>query len=317
MSSVILEQLETYGPDACPTVSVEEARAWCARLTRGHYENFSVLSSLVPRRLREDFAAVYGFCRCADDLGDETGDPERSIDLLGWWREELDACYRGAPRHPVFVALAPTIERHDLPREPFEALIGAFEQDQRVTRYETWDELIGYCRGSADPVGRLVLMICGEPRSPELYDRADEICTALQLTNHWQDIARDILERDRIYLPRELNPIENFDDRLRRSAAQGYGVDQAYLGEARKVVKACCDRTWPLFESGQRLVDLVGPTTRPIVWLLAAGGQHVLRLVESWNYETVLHRPSLGPVPRVLLVGRAWLMALRARGASS
>src|SRR5690606_34206104 len=137
------------------------------------------------------------------DLGDEIGDPQRSLELLAWWRRELQQCFAGSPRHPVFIALESTIQRHALPIQPFDDLITAFEQDQTVTRYDTWEQLIGYCQKSADPVGRLVLMVCGEDRSDENFHLSDAICTALQLTNHWQDVKRDVLDRDRIYIPRE------------------------------------------------------------------------------------------------------------------
>ncbi|MHC4990034.1 MAG: squalene synthase HpnC [Planctomycetota bacterium] len=308
----VVEQLETFGPQRCETLSVTDARAWSRRLAREHYENFSVLSPLVPAAVRDDFAAVYGFCRSADDLGDETGDPDRALELLAWWRQELEDCYEGQPRHPVFVALRPTIERHDLPMEPFADLIEAFEQDQTVTRYETWEQLLDYCRRSANPVGRLVLMICGEPRTDELFAPSDDICTALQLTNHWQDVARDILERDRIYIPAEMIEIDRFQERLAASARQGYAVDHTFLPATRELIRACCERTWPLFESGEKLLGRVAPSTRPPVWLFARGGQHVLRLIELWNFETALHRPRLSLATRLRLIAAARWNAWRA-----
>lgn len=315
MTSLTVDQLHTYGPDQCKILGVESARSMCRRLTLGHYENFSVLSAVVPRDRRDDFASVYSFCRWADDLGDEIGDPQRSRELLAWWRRELQQCFKGEPRHPVFVALEPTIKRHDLPIELFDRLIGAFEQDQVRSRYDSWDQLLEYCKGSADPVGRLVLMMSGEPRTDEVFDCSDAICTALQLTNHWQDIHRDILERDRLYLPRDMIRIENFEDRLVRSAKQGFAVDREFLGQTRTLVRECVERTWRLFEKGERLLELVGPETRPLVWLLMEGGCQVLRQIELWNYETVLHRPKLGKVSRALLVLKAWRMAkLGARG---
>jgi squalene synthase HpnC len=306
MSVQTIEQLSVYGPDRCEVLSVEQARAWCRRLSLRRYENFSVLSRLVPKALRDDFAAVYAFCRWADDLGDEAGGRDRATELLAWWRRELEQCFEGEPRHPVFIALEPTIRRHDLPIGPFGDLITAFERDQRMTRYETWADLLEYCRYSANPVGRLVLMLGGEPRSEAVFARSDDICTALQLTNHWQDIRRDILERDRIYVPRELITIDRFEERLVASARQGYGVDQAFLGESRTLVRTCVERTWPLYESGEALLAMTSATTRPIVWLLAAGGRHVLHMIETWDYETTLHRPKLGAISRALLVGRAW-----------
>src|SRR5262245_10918930 len=204
MTALTVQQLDVYGPEHCRTLTTAEARHWCLRLATGRYENFSVLSAVVPAELRADFAAVYAFCRWADDLGDEIGDCQRSLELLAWWRRELQQCFAGQPRHPVFLALGPTIVKHRLPIEPFDDLIRAFEQDQSVTRFDTWNQLVGYCRLSADPVGRLVLMLCGEERSEEVFRLSDCICTALQLTNHWQDVRRDIVERDRIYVPRDL-----------------------------------------------------------------------------------------------------------------
>ena len=313
MSSITIDNLESYGPELCAQLDLGEAQAMCRKLAMGHYENFSVLSVVVPRELRDDFAALYAFCRWADDLGDEMGDSERSLELLSWWRTELKLCFAGKPRHPVFIALQPVIERHDLPIEPFDNLIQAFEQDQTVTRYETWQEVVDYCRLSANPVGRLVLMICGEERSEANFRLSDDICTALQLTNHWQDIKRDILDRDRIYLPRELNHIDDFEDRLTRSAKQGYSVDHAFLGETRELIKECVSRTWTLFEQGEKLLGRIEPETKAIVWLLSSGGHHVLRQIELWNYETALHRPRLGTLSRLRLVARAWFMARYAR----
>ena len=302
-----VQQLAVYGPDRCETLSVEQARRWCRRLARSRYENFSVLSALAPKALRDDYAALYAFCRWADDLGDEISDRERSLELLAWWRRELQQCFEGEPRHPVFIALAPTIERHELPLEPFDDLIRAFEQDQTVTRYDTWEQLIGYCRLSADPVGRLVLMIAGEPRDDGLFERSDAICTALQLTNHWQDVRRDILDRDRVYIPRELIGIEDFDRRLLVTAGQGYAPDRDFFPASRELIRTCVQRTWPLFEKGAGLLPRLGPRTRPFVSLFLAGGSRVLQAIEVWNYETVLYRPRLSALRKLNLVARAWL----------
>ncbi len=302
-----VQQLEVFGPDRCEQLSFEQARQWCRRLAGRRYENFTVLGRLMPEDLRDDYAALYAFCRWADDLGDEVGDSDRSLELLGWWRRELVDCFAARPRHPVFVALARTIERHELPIEPFDDLIRAFEQDQTTPRYETWEELLGYCRLSADPVGRLVLMIAGEPRTDELFGLSDAVCTALQLTNHWQDVRGDLEQRDRIYIPRELIEIEDFEARLRAAVRQGYAPDHEFLAESRQLVKRCVERTWPLFEKGAKLLPKLAPPTRPFVWLFLAGGCRVLRLIELWNYETVLHRPRLSRAAKLVLVARAWL----------
>lgn len=308
--------LQRFGPERCEPVAESTARQWARQLAWGHYENFSVLSSLVPVELRDDFGAVYAFCRWSDDLGDEIGDRERSLALLGWWREELLACAAGSPRHPVMVALAPTIRRHDLPVELFDRLIRAFELDQRKDRYETWDEVLAYCRDSADPVGRLVLLMLGEPRDEALLGLSDRLCTALQLTNHWQDIRRDLEQRDRIYVPRDMVAkagIAEFEPRLRETIRLGHGCDATFFGQARELVRALVERTWPLYEEGEALFDQLAPRSRALVWLLAAGGARTLRQIELWNCETVLHRPVLTKGSKLWLVAQAWWVARRAR----
>lgn len=316
--------LARFGPERCEAVSPELAIRWCRELAWGHYENFTVVSGVVPADLRDDFGAVYAFCRWSDDLGDEFGpdEPGRAAARfhLAWWRGELDRCFAGEPRHPVFLALLPTIRRHGLPAELFHRLISAFELDQVKTRYGTWDELLDYCRASADPVGRLVLMLLGEPRDERLFRLSDLLCTALQLTNHWQDIRRDLAERDRIYVPAEMNPIARFEERLRATAGLGHSCDATFFAESRALVRSLVDRTWPLYEEGRALLDLLHPRSRPIVWLLAQGGARMLNQIEFWNYETVLHRPYLSKWTKLLLVARARLMALgagRAKGADA
>ena len=309
----IHEQVRIWGPESTQRLSLEESLAYCHALAHGHYENFSVMSSLVPPSLRDDFAAVYAFCRWADDLGDEMGDPDESLRLLAWWRRELDDCFAGVPVHPVMVALADTVTRHELPREPFEHLIDAFEQDQRVTRYDTWDQVIDYCRRSANPVGRLVLMLFGEPREDEYLLPSDAICTGLQLVNHWQDVGRDMLERDRCYIPRELITVTDFDSRLRECAGLGFCADHEFLEASRTIVSSCIRRTEPYFHEGASLIPRLSAEARPVVRLFRDGGVHVMNLIGHWNYETVLHRPRLSVVTKLALVSRAWLGARSAR----
>lgn len=294
-------------------MTLPEAQAYCRQLAHRHSENFSVLSALVPMRMRDDFAALYAFCRWADDLGDEVGSSEKAAELLAWWREELHRCAAGDPRHPVFVALEPVIKKHDLPIEPFDQLIQAFEQDQRITRYDSWEQLIGYCKLSADPVGRLVLMIAGEERTRERFAASDAICTALQLTNHWQDVKRDLVERDRIYLPREFCSILRFEERLKATARLGHAPDREFLAQYRQIVHQCVERTWPLFQKGAALENMVSPELKPVIWLFIAGGTRVLHMIEMWNFETILHRPVVGKPTKLWLVLRAWMGARRSR----
>ena len=312
MSSAILpvrDQVRLWGPESGIHLEPGESIAYCRALAGTHYENFSVLSSLVPRDLRDDFAAVYAFCRWSDDLSDEIGDPEESRVLLDWWRRELRDCFEGTPRHPVMCAHLVTIRKHDLPERPFNDLIDAFVQDQELTRYQSWNQLLHYCSMSADPVGRLVLMMLGEPREDSHFAPSDHICTALQLTNHWQDVSRDILERDRLYIPRELIDADDFERRLRESARQGYSIDERFLEESREVIRICVDRTEAMFRSGSVLLDRLSPSSRPVIRLFLEGGCHVLGLVRQWNYETAIHRPRLSRFVKLGLVARAWTSA--------
>src|SRR3954468_21432026 len=195
------DHLRLYGPDASYSAAPKQARAYCARLAATHYENFSVVTWLTPRPLRPAFRSIYAFCRWSDDLGDEVGDRARARELLAWWRGELRALYEGHARPPVMVALAETVEEFRIPIGPFEALISAFEQDQEVTDYDNYPQLLGYCTRSADPVGHLVLHV-GRSFNQENARLSDATCTGLQLANHWQDVARD-LAIGRVYLPRE------------------------------------------------------------------------------------------------------------------
>lgn len=305
MPSAILDQLEMYGPDRCDPLSYEQAAAYTRDLVRTHYENFTVVSWFLPRRLRDDFAHVYAFCRWADDLGDETADPARSLELLDWWRRELDACYRGQPRHPVFVALAHTIDRHRIPRQPFDDLIDAFVQDQTLTRYDAWPAVLDYCRRSADPVGRLVLYMCGH-RDELRQQLSDRTCTALQLANFWQDVHRDVVERDRVYIPRDVAlehglDIEAMAAVIREGREPSVALRTAYRDTLRELV----ERTWPMFAEGRRLWPLLEPDVRLDIKLFTLGGEAILRMIERQDYDTLSHRPSLSRGAKIALMLRA------------
>lgn len=302
--------------------SLPEARAYLSRLATGHYENFSVLSRLVPAALRDDFAAVYGFCRWSDDLADETGaageSREESVRLLEWWRSQLDACFRfargesdEAPRHPVFVALTPTIREKELSPAPFHHLIDAFVQDQTKTRYESWDEVVSYCKGSADPVGRIVLALAGhngsKPGDAERIAMSDATCTALQLTNHWQDVRRDLVERDRVYLPREDTGLDAEDLRAMLDRGDDPDARVRYIRAVRPLV----EQTRDLFKQGRPLPRTLDRRMRPVVWLFGAGGEAVLTRIERIGCATLWERPRLPKSTKLWLVGvaamRVWM----------
>ncbi len=292
------------------SVSPEEAIRRARAMASSGRENFHVLTSLVPRAMRDDFGAVYAFCRWADDLGDEyTGagsveaERERALDRLRWWRGELDACFAGEPRHWVFVALRPTIERCGLPREPFDCLIEAFEQDQRVTSYETWDQLVDYCTRSADPVGRLVLGVSGVEATPERARMSDAICTGLQLANFWQDVRSDLVERGRVYMPSGETGLRAQD--LQEMAL--WGDDPAARVRFIRALRPLVERTRPLFAEGRALAEDVGPEVGPVIGVFRAAGVHVLDAVEGIGCTTLWRRPRVSKATRARLFVRAWL----------
>jgi squalene synthase HpnC len=298
MSNAFAPHLERWGPDQTyAPVPAGTARAYCGELARTHYENFSVATLLLPRRLLPHFHSIYAYCRWADDLGDETGGGQRALELLRWWRTELLRCYGGAPRHPVMVALKRTIDRFHIPPAPFLELLHAFAQDQRVKRYDTYAQLVDYCRYSANPVGHLVLYLC-DCYDGEREGLADRICTGLQLANFWQDVARD-LDIGRVYLPAE--------DRRR------FGYTDEDL-EARRFTPAFAElmrfevaRARALFDEGLALVPLVPQDVQSDIDLFARGGLAILGKIESAGYDVWRARPALSKREKLaLLAGALW-----------
>jgi squalene synthase HpnC len=302
------------GGEVAP-INPADAQRYCEGLAVSHYENFSVLSGLVPERLRGDFAAVYAFCRWSDDLADETGASddarERSLRLLAWWRGELTRCFDDQPAapdtHPVFIALRTTRARHPhLPAKPFHDLIDAFEQDQRVRAYRSWDQCVDYCTRSANPVGRIVLALAGYPETPENAERyrvSDATCTALQLINFWQDVRRDLLERDRVYLPEETTGIS---PAMLRDWANRPNDPSSRVPFIRAMTPLV-DQTEALFAEGRSLPRTLNRDIAPVVWLFGAGGEAILSAVRRLGCATLWERPHLSRTTKAALVGRAWL----------
>jgi len=293
------DELARHGPHRRWAGGLLAARAYCARVARGHYENFTVASVLLPRRLVPHFHAVYAFCRWADDLADETAGGDESLALLAWWRTELRNCYGGRPTHPVTVALADTIRRFAIPPTPFLDLISAFEQDQRVKRYATFAEVRDYCTRSANPVGRLVLHLfgCCEDRRAVL---SDEVCTGLQLANFWQDVARD---RDigRVYLPREdLARFGVSDEDLRA---------KRFTSAFRDLLAFEVDRTRGYFDRGADLLPLLPADARGTVALFLGGGRATLDAIAHSGYDVLTRRPTVSKWRK----GRLLLRALAGR----
>jgi len=280
-------------PASAPTLA--EAREYCARLARSHYENFSVASWFLPRRLRQHFFNVYAYCRISDDLGDEVGDTACSLELLNQWQHELDACYNGAPKHPVFVALAETVRLYDIPKHEFSDLLIAFRQDQTVTRFETFNDVLAYCRYSANPVGHLVLYLCGY-RDPERQQLSDFTCTALQLANFWQDVSTDFA-KGRIYLP--LEDLRRFDvgedDIARNQNTPAF----------RALIKFEVERARDWFRQGLPLIAKVDRELAIDLDLFSRGGQEILNAIEKQNYAVLGNRPAISKPRKLVLVARA------------
>lgn len=274
--------------------STTEALDYTRWLATHHYENFQVVSFLLPRNLHQDFYNVYSFCRWADDLGDEIGDPVESLRLLAWWREELDGLYAGRPAHPVFVALQNTVDRHQIPITPFANLIRAFVQDQTVTRYSDFSELFRYCENSANPVGHLVLYLCGY-RNAERQLISDSTCTALQLANFWQDVTVD-LTKDRVYLP--LNLLAKHSYTLAELSRHEFNDRfRAVMSEAVSIAD-------DLFQRGLPLIKMVNRRLALDLELFSRGGMKILDKIKAADYNVLAKRPAVSKAERVAILLR-------------
>jgi squalene synthase HpnC len=271
---------------------IPDALTYTRWLATHHYENFHVVSWLLPRRLHQDFYNVYAYCRWADDLGDEMDDPAESMRLLAWWREGLESMYAGKATHPVFVALRGTVERYSIPQQPFGDLIRAFEQDQTVTRYQNWDELFGYCRNSANPVGRLVLYLCGYADA-DRQRLSDATCTALQLANFWQDVMVD-WEKGRVYLPLDV---------LARHGSSVEDIANRHAGSAfAAAMREVVDRARTLFIEGLPLARMVDRRLAVDIELFSRGGVRILDKIEAQNYDVLRRRPAISKTDRVWIL---------------
>jgi squalene synthase HpnC len=306
-------------PDRAPSLAA--AQQYCARLATSHYENFSVVTWFLPKHLHQHFYNVYAYCRISDDLGDEVGNPQQSLALLDAWESELNATYLSlveappvdvlrdveklqaqfagrnpvAPRHPVFIALRETIRQFDIPRAPFADLLTAFRQDQTTPRYPTFDDVLGYCKNSANPVGHLVLYLCGY-RDAERQQLSDYTCTALQIANFWQDVSRDY-DKGRIYLP--LESLAKFgvseDDIAQRRATPQF----------RDMLKFEVQRARDWFAKGLPLTAMVAKHLAIDIELFSRGGLAVLDAIERQNYDVLTQRPAISKPRKLWLLARA------------
>ncbi len=282
-------------PQSAP--SLARAQEYCRRLARTHYENFSVATWFLPKHMRQDFLNVYAYCRISDDLGDEVGDARAALALLDEWQAELDACYEAHPRHPVFVALAETVKKFEIPKHEFSDLLIAFRQDQTITRFETFEDVLAYCRYSANPVGHLVLYLCGY-HDAERQQLSDYTCTALQLANFWQDVTVDYA-KGRIYLPLE--------------DLQRYSVSEKDIQEKQNTPAFCemmkfeVERARQWFERGLPLISKVNAALAIDLDLFSRGGQEILNAIERQNFAVLGRRPVISKPRKLALVARAAL----------
>lgn len=268
------------------TFSLDGAFAYCAAITSTHYENFPVASLFLPEEKRPYIQTIYAFARLADDFADELSrPPSERLDLLNTWEEQLKACYEttGEISHPVFIALRETVQKLSIPIEPLHDLVTAFKMDVTKSRYATFDDVLHYCKHSANPVGRLVLMIFGY-RDEHLYSLSDNICTALQLTNFWQDIAID-LKKNRIYIP--------------QSDFHTFGYSEEDLQKRlmnehfRRLLQFETERTREMFYAGARLPSMVDRDLRLELRLVWLGGMSILRKIERNRYDVFNRRPKV------------------------
>lgn len=300
------DELRRFGPEAVYSVPTsEEALAYCRRLTRSHYENFTVAGFFLPKLLHRPFHAVYAYCRWSDDLGDETGGGRRTLELLDWWEGELDACFEsGEARHPVFVALREIALPYRLEKKPFADLLRAFRQDQVRKRYETFEELLAYCRCSADPVGRIVLRLAegawsGRPASEEQLVWSDSICTGLQLINHWQDVRRDA-EIGRCYIPLETFQRYGLEPGLPPS------TETAANKRFRAMIRFLVEDAEQRLRAGRPLISSVPKPLRRDIRLFIEGGLAIAALIRRMGFAVDRQRPVLSKLQKIRLLLRTF-----------
>ena len=296
----LAQELAQYGPTASyPPPSLGEAQAYCQRLAKTHYENFSVASRLFPRHLDQHLCNVYSYCRWADDLADESAKDE-ALALLDWWQRQLDAVYSGEATHPVFVALRETIGQFQLPHEPLADLLIAFRRDQAQTRYATLADLLTYCEKSANPVGRIVLHL-GRSADEENFQLSDSICTGLQLANFWQDVKRDH-QRGRIYIPQENCRAADWDE-----ARFNAGIsDEAFQALLKPLVDDAASR----LAAGDKLAQQVDRGLRLPICVFTAGGRAILAAIRQSGYDVWSRRPTVGRIAKLRILASAALQSI-------
>jgi phytoene synthase len=288
-----------YEESVSSPAEIKDAFAFCEQMARTHYENFPVGSLLIPKGARKHVYSIYAFARTADDFADEGYGTATTRDdrlyLLDEWEFQLESCYRGIASHPIFIALGETVRELRLPIQLFRDLLSAFRQDVVQTSYRDFDELLDYCQRSANPIGRLILLLFGY-RDEHLHKLSDYLCTALQLANFWQDVSVD-LGKDRVYLPQQ--DLWRFDYSAEELFAREFNERYAEL------LKFQVNRTWQLFEYGKPLPRLVRGRLSFELSLTWHGGARILELIERHGYDTLRRRPKLTKWDKLLLLTRA------------
>jgi squalene synthase HpnC len=289
-----------------PTLA--EAQAWCRNLATTHYENFHVATFFLPRNVKPHFESIYAYCRVADDLGDEVADPLVATRLLDAWGAMLDECYDTPERsmHPVFVALHETIRDCNPPRQLFQDLLHAFRMDQIKSEYESWEELLGYSHYSANPVGRLVLWVCGY-REEQLGLLSDKVCTALQLANFWQDVLEDA-ERGRRYIPG--------DAMVRYGVDEGQIEGRIFTPEFRAMIEILVAQTREMLLEGGAISKHVDKELAVVLDLFRKGGEAILNGIAAQDFDVLRGRPVVSKARKLGLLVEALVGKLRARMAA-
>src|ERR1700729_2051662 len=284
--------------------SLAEAQAWCRNLASSHYENFHVATFFLPRRVRPHFESIYGYCRVADDLGDEVADPVVATRLLDTWGMMLEECYDSPERsvHPVFVALSETIRVCNPPRQLFLDLLHAFRMDQIKTKYESWGELLEYSHYSANPVGRLVLWVCGYQQE-SIALLSDKVCTALQLANFWQDVVEDA-ERGRRYLPAEYM--------LQFGVDEGQILGRVFTPEFRAMIESLVIRTRDMLREGGNISVHVSRELAVTLDLFRKGGDAILDGITAQDFDVLRGRPVVTKAKKLSLLAGALFSKLNA-----
>jgi squalene synthase HpnC len=264
--------------------SAEDGYSYCEQIARNHYENFPVASRFIPKEMRRYVWAIYAFARIADDFADEPGYTlAERMDNLNQWEQHLFECYNGNPTHRVFAALADTVEHFQIPMELFRNLLAAFYADVSVKRYETYDDLLAYCRNSANPIGRLVLLLFNY-RSETMMEYSDSICSALQLANFWQDVSAD-LEKGRIYIPGE--------DLAEFNYSEEDLFARRFNDRFRSLMAFEVQRTADMFVEGKPLLSKVDRNLSLELRLTWNGGTKILQKIHKMDYNVLTKRPVL------------------------